>query len=99
VTARDVSNGKSHRQNRQAKSQRHTQEADADIRESRGQHPATTAAQDEPKRTDEFRRKFFIGESPSFFDLWWRETFYREIDLSARIIWQIIWRVGRTGST
>src|SRR5258708_40018494 len=55
VTARNVSDGKSHRQNRQAKSQRHAREADAYIRESCGQHRTATASQDEPECTDEFR--------------------------------------------
>src|SRR2546427_5179094 len=85
MTARDVSDGKSHRQNRQTKSQRHACEADPNIRERRGQHGTAATSQDEPERADELRCEFFhLGVS---FVSGFSETFYSEIYLSARIIW------------
>jgi hypothetical protein len=43
-----------HGQNRQAEGQGNAQEADPDVREGGGQHRAPAAAQDQPKRADEF---------------------------------------------
>src|SRR5689334_20353283 len=64
VTTRNMTNGIGHRQNREAESKSHTNEADADIErgafefgaDNRRQNGAAAAAKDEPESADELGR-------------------------------------------
>src|SRR5262249_50068256 len=59
VAAGDMSDREGHGEHGQAKGERHSHEADAEILECRGDHRAAAAAKYEPERADEFRTERF----------------------------------------
>ena len=60
MTSRDVADGKSHSQDREAEGQRHSGETDPEARESRSQHRAPASAEHEPKGSDKFSKRSFL---------------------------------------
>ncbi|MNN21232.1 hypothetical protein D3C81_1345440 [compost metagenome] len=54
MAARNVADGVSHGQHRQAKGQRHAGKADAKAGEGRSQHGAAATAQYQPERAEKF---------------------------------------------
>src|SRR5580704_13959448 len=59
MATRDVADGESHRHHGEAKSQRHTKQADPDAGERRCKHGATAATENEPEGSKEFRNTSF----------------------------------------
>lgn len=61
MTPRNVPNGISHSQYRQAEGERNAMQADADFRKSGRQYGAATTAQDKPEGSNQFCTKFIYN--------------------------------------